>query len=83
MMRTHTITMIACKDNYRILPQILFINCIDNLTNLGIHLFHQPEVKAAITPPIIRRIMTGGISRIVQCLFIIYYIGIIRITGKI
>ena len=83
MMRPYAVTMIARKDNHGVLPQSQPINSINNLTNLGIYFLYQPKVKTTVTPPIIRRIVAGRISRIIQCLLIVDDIGIIRITGKI
>ena len=83
VMRSHTVSVVAGKDNDSIFPQVLFIYGIYNLTDFCIHLLYQTEIEATVSSPVVGSKMTGRISRIILRLLIVYHVSVVRVAGKV
>ena len=83
MVGAYSVSMIAGEDNNGVLPQVVFVDGVDDLTDFAVYLLYQTVVSIAVHAPVLRGERCSGVDVEVIVSFLLDDIGIVRILGKV
>ena len=75
--------MIAGEDNNGVLPQVVFVDGVDDLTDFAVYLLYQTVVSIAVHAPVLRGESGGRVDVEIVFPFLLDDIGIVWVLGKV